>query len=87
MRLLRERGAAGVSNLELYSICLRPPSRICELRKAGCVIETRREGESRFRYFLRSEAADPAPIPTYDYAADMERRLHDTALPLFSGVR
>lgn len=87
LALLQERGPAGVSNLELYSICLRPPSRICELRKLGHRIRTIRENKNRFSFVLVSKPdrrSTSNGVP--DYAATMERDLRDAALPLFAGT-
>lgn len=80
LALLRERGAAGVSNLELYRVCLRPPSRICELRKLGYEIRTDREAESRFRFTLIREPERPKTW------AEQEREIRDQHAPLFVGV-
>lgn len=63
---LRAAGPAGVLNVDLYKICLRPPSRLCELRQQGFRIETRREGESIFRFILRAEPVAVKPLPTYE---------------------
>lgn len=82
LTLLREHGTAGVRNLELYSICLCPPSRICELRKMGYRIETRREGEGVFRYILRGEPNEPKPLPVY-----ASRKVEPKTLSLFDGVQ
>lgn len=83
---LREAGPRGLTTPELQAVGgFRYSSRLRELRQQNHRIETVPEGESSFRYVLRSEAVNPKPLP--DYGAAMERQLHDTALPLFSGVR
>ena len=78
---LRAAGPAGVLNVELYKICLRPPSRLCELRQQGFRIETRREGESIFRFILRAEPTTVKPLPIYE-----AKKRTDTVPPLFVGV-
>jgi hypothetical protein len=82
--LLRERGRAGVTNLELNTVCFRYGARIWELRKQGFAVETRREGDSVFRFVLHTEPQAPREIPTYEQRT---RELHAEAMPLFAGVR
>ena len=80
---LIEAGPAGVLNIELYKICLRPPSRIFELRWMGYTIRTIREGDSRFRFVLIAEPVVPKALPTFQprpKATDQEQP------PLFSEV-
>jgi hypothetical protein len=69
---LQAAGTRGVLNTELYKICLRPPSRICELRKMGYEIQTRREGESVFRFILRREPDHVRPLPTMMHCATQQ---------------
>jgi len=82
LALLRSRGAKGATNLELYQICLRPPSRLCELRQMGHNIETIREGDSVFRFILHGEPQTARHISDF-----MQRRRDEEAreLPLFVG--
>lgn len=49
---LRMRGAQGVLNTELNTLCMRFGARIWELRKAGYDIKTEKLDESRFRFVL-----------------------------------
>lgn len=84
LRLLRERGSAGLSSLEaLRFAIMRLPNRVCELRAQGFQIASRSEPNGCRRYFLRSEPRDPKPLPTY---AERSRQLEAAALPLFEGV-
>jgi len=85
LRLLRQRGAQGLSSLEaLRFAIMRLPNRTSELRKIGFVIEGRSEAGGVMRYFLRSEPKNPRPLLSY---AERSRELEATALPLFLGVR
>lgn len=77
LQLLREAGASGVVNTELYRVCFRPPSRICELRQQGYSIRTIRESESRFRFVLLQEPDQPRPL----------REPRPPQMPLFRGRR
>jgi hypothetical protein len=64
LRRLRDRGAEGITTGELIreGCCgLRPPNRIGDLRDAGHLIETRREGHGVFRFVLIRECANPTP--------------------------
>lgn len=54
LSLLRARGPAGVTNLELNNICFRYGGRIFDLRKEGWQIETRQESEGVFRFILHA---------------------------------
>ena len=59
---LREAGASGVTTAELIaekSFGLRPPNRIGDLRRAGHLIETRREPHGVFRFMLIRQAENP----------------------------
>ncbi len=62
LEALRRAGPEGVLNTDLYRICLRPPSRICELRQQGFVIHTIPEAESVFRFVLVSESVQVRPL-------------------------
>lgn len=55
LRLLRARGSAGATNLELNSISFRYGARLWELRRRGFVIESRNDGGGRFVFLLRGE--------------------------------
>jgi hypothetical protein len=62
LQRLRERGAEGITTGELIreGCCgLRPPNRIGDLRDAGHLIETRREGHGVFRFVLIRECVNP----------------------------
>lgn len=64
---LREVGDEGITTGELIreGCCgLRPPNRVMDLRRAGHVIETIREGGGVFRYRLVRENSDPSPGPS-----------------------
>lgn len=64
LECLREVGAAGITTGELIRdgrFGLRPPNRVMDLRKAGHLIETIREGNGAFRYRLIRENPDPQP--------------------------
>ena len=76
----RERGPAGVTNLELNKICLRHGARIFELRRQRVQVETRREGETVFRFILRGEPQQLKSLPSYS------REPKGDELPLFAEV-
>jgi len=79
---LRERGSAGVTNLELYGAFLpRHGARIYELRRMGFNIERCRDSAGVFRFFLRAE---PPSTPAPRSKAPLPKL---TTLPLFAGVR
>jgi hypothetical protein len=64
LQRLRERGAEGITTGELIRegcYGLRPPNRAKDLRDAGHLIETRREGHGVFRFVLIRECANPTP--------------------------
>lgn len=64
LKRLRQVAAAGITTGELIreNCCgLRPPNRVKDLRDAGHVIETRREGQGVFRFVLIRECANPTP--------------------------
>jgi len=76
--LLRERRAHGVSSREAIDLgILRLPNRICELRKRGWVISSKREATDCLRYFLVSE-------PSISNYAGRTRAIEREAMPLFS---
>ena len=66
LALLRERGPAGITNIELNRCAMRFGTRLYELRRMGFRIETIRESESVFRFVLREELAQPGPLPAYE---------------------
>jgi hypothetical protein len=66
LEALREAGARGVSTLEFIQRGiggLRPPNRICDLRRDGHVIQTKHEGRRQFRFVLLRENPSPTPKP------------------------
>lgn len=77
--LLRRRGSRGADSRELHNLCLRPGSRICELRQAGYQIKATREDEM-FRFVLLSEPETPKPIKLYGKQA----RRDSKSLSLFA---
>ena len=80
LALLRERGSAGVTNLELYGNFLpRHGARIFELRRMGYQIERRRESAGIFRFILRSEPTSAKPLPVSESPSEKF-----TTLPLFA---
>jgi helix-turn-helix protein len=82
LSLPRSRGPIGATNLELNAICFRYGARIFELRKTGYDIETRREGETEFRFVLVGEPKNPKSPPTFE---QRRRREEAEATPLFAG--
>ena len=82
LSLLRSRGSAGATNGELNAICFRYGARIFELRKAGYVIETLRQGETEFRFALVSEPEKPKSLTSFEQRRQQEEA---EAMPLFSG--
>jgi hypothetical protein len=66
LSLLRARGLAGASNVELNAIAFRYGGRIHELRRIGYCIETRRESENLFRFIFIAEAQKAKPPSTFD---------------------
>jgi len=62
LEILRDRAGAGITTGELIrkgDCGLRPPNRVKNLRDAGHLIETRREGRGVFRFILIRECANP----------------------------
>jgi hypothetical protein len=55
--LLRERGSAGATNVELNAICYRYGGRLFELRKCGFTIRTESLGGGLFKFYLMAEPA------------------------------
>ncbi|HVB55858.1 MAG TPA: helix-turn-helix domain-containing protein [Candidatus Acidoferrales bacterium] len=82
LALLRARGSAGCTNVELNAICFRYGGRIFELRGAGYEIKTIREGESLFRFVL---TAEPEKRENLSGFMEQRRREADEAMPLFAG--
>ena len=78
LELLRERGTAGVSNVELNGIAFRYGGRLFELRKLGFRIRTIRTGDFVFRFVLEGE-----PVQTAEPAAFSSTQ---SALPLFDSA-
>jgi hypothetical protein len=56
LKLLHERGSAGITNIELNGYCMRFGARLWELRKEWD-IETVRESETIFRFILKGRKA------------------------------
>lgn len=57
LRLLKEAGSKGLTNLELAETCLRPGARIFELRKRGLDIQTVKDKQiGVYRYIYRGLA-------------------------------
>jgi hypothetical protein len=66
---LRERGERGGTNTQLIALGLyRYSSRIHECKTANYVIESVRETEGRWRYFLRHEPAVESPPYVFQQA-------------------
>jgi hypothetical protein len=93
LRRLRERGPEGITTGELIRegcFGIRPPNRVGDLRNAGHLIETRREGRGVFRFILIRECANPT---SKHQAKKRTKQLGDfvakeraTGLPLFDSV-
>jgi hypothetical protein len=81
LSLLRFRGAAGASNVELNAIAFRYGGRIHELRGMGYRIDTRRESENLFRFVLVSEPDKIQPLSDFE---QRRRREEAERLPLFA---
>lgn len=56
LRLLRARGPAGATNLELNAICFRFGGRLFELRRRGHTIRTENRGSGVFLFVLECES-------------------------------
>ena len=83
LQLLRERGAAGITNVELNAICFRYGARLWELRREGHSIRTENRGSGVFAFVLDAQPAKPSK-------SDYMRRAHEEAaqaMPLFAGLR
>lgn len=55
LKLLKEAGLRGMTNLELNEICFRYGGRLFELRKEGFDIETKAEGAGVYRFIFKGE--------------------------------
>jgi hypothetical protein len=55
LKLLKEAGARGLTNVQLNEICFRYGGRLFELRKAGFEIETKAEGAGVYRFIFRGK--------------------------------
>jgi hypothetical protein len=85
LRLLRQRGSLGATNVELNAIGFRYGARLWELRKGGFSIRTERlEAEGLFRFVLVEEAERPKPLATCQPAQAPSS--DPTTLPLFAEV-
>lgn len=65
LEILRDRADVGITTGELIrrgDCGLRPPNRVKNLRDAGHLIETRREGGGVFRFILIRECAKPTEL-------------------------
>lgn len=83
---LRAAGRRGLTTPEVLKVGgFRYSSRLRELRIQGNTISCKSLGESLFLYTLESEAERAEP--PFDYSADMEKHLRDSAMPLFKEVR
>ena len=82
LSLLRSRGAAGATNVELNAIAFRYGGRIHELREMGYRIETVRESENLFRFVLVAEPLKAEPLSPFE---QRRRREDAEAMPLFFG--
>jgi hypothetical protein len=83
LRLLRERGPSGVTNVELNGICFRYGARLWELRREGHSIRTENRGSGVFAFVLDAQPGKPSQ-------SNYMRRAHEEAaqaMPLFAGVR
>jgi hypothetical protein len=99
LALLRQRGTAGVTNVELNALgIMRFGARVFELRRQGFNVETRRESETIFRFVLLAESPHPPPAnrrvpggpphpPGLSSYGERARVLHAEAMPLFAGVQ
>jgi len=96
---LRKAGTRGVSTVEFLQRGIggvRPPNRVCDLRKDGHLIQTVRESGRQCRFVLLHENLSPTPrpapgkqaeqIPLSDYMQKIQDEQAE-ATPLFAGVR
>lgn len=81
LTLLRERGAAGATNVELNAICFRYGARLWELRKAGYNIRTESLGDGLYRFTLLSE-----PVKATRLHTDKSPIEPETPLSLIAGA-
>lgn len=54
LKLLHQRGAQGVTNIELNNLCLRYGARLFDLRKHWDIV-TKQESEGVFRFTLKGK--------------------------------
>ncbi len=88
---LRACGERGGTNTDLIALGLyRYSSRIHECRAAGYVLESARETEGRWRYFLRHEPAVESPPYVFQQLGpteqDQPKVLVGVTTPLFASV-
>jgi len=98
---LRNAGPRGRTTIELMQAGCgpRPANRVCELRKLGCLIQTKREGRGQFRFVLVRNSDGDAPMPSQAGPAVDSRDLYarpatnhgrrptnDADLPLFAAI-
>lgn len=82
LSLLRSRGSAGATNVELNTIAFRYGGRIHELRGMGYDIKTVRESENLFRFVLTAEPGKSSKPSEFE----LRRRQEEAeAMPLFRG--
>lgn len=55
LKLLKQAGPRGLTNLELNEICFRYGGRLFELRQEGFEIETKAEGAGVYRFTFKGE--------------------------------
>jgi len=79
LALLRERGTAGVTNIELNAIAFRYGGRLFELRKLGFRIRTIRTSDSVFRFVLEGEPVLP-PVSATSASPHCALPLFDSAV-------
>jgi len=65
----------GVTSYELLQeghYGMRPPNRVCSLRKRGFLIQTKREGKKTFRYTLIDATPRPKVLPQKPKKAEQQ---------------
>ncbi len=82
LRLLRERGPAGATNMELNEKCFRYGARLWELRREGHSIRTENRGDGVFVFILDTQ---PSKAPESEYMR-RAREEQAQAAPLFAAV-
>jgi hypothetical protein len=81
--LLKERRTRGLSSTEAIGLgILRLPNRICELRRLGWRISSKREATDCLRYFLVSDGTAAVPSSYVERTRQIERE----GAPLFGGA-